>query len=198
MTSGECAALAAKTGLPGEREAKFKDGRIGVFMLPNSVRPDDLGCSEGRDGETMSLEDPVSDRKYRQPGYMDRGEDSQKKSSDRPQKKENTFGPRPLQMAATRTVSRCAQCGTVLQMLSSELGQCPKCGFELHSCKQCSSFDPASRFECTQPIAERVPRKDVKNNCSSYSMRVMVEKETTNSAARVDDARKAFENLFKK
>jgi hypothetical protein len=50
-----------------------------------------------------------------------------------------------------------------------------------------------------QPIPERIPRKDQRNECSFYSMRVMVEKETsTPSAARGDDARKAFENLFKK
>jgi hypothetical protein len=141
----------------------------------------------------------VSDRKYRQPGYMDRRDEPQKRSPGEKQpKKENTFGPRPLQMAATRTVSRCAQCGTVLQLLTDEPGQCGKCGFELHSCKQCTYFDPASRFECTQPIPVRIPRKDVKNDCAFYSMRVMVEKETSASAARVDDARKAFENLFKK
>jgi hypothetical protein len=140
----------------------------------------------------------VSDRKYRQPGYMDRGEKSEKRASEKAPRKENTFGPRPLQMAANRSVSRCAQCGTVLQMLSEEPGQCPKCAFELHSCKQCSYFDPASRFECAQHIVERVPRKDVRNTCPSYSMRVMVEKETSSSTMRVDDARKAFENLFKK
>jgi hypothetical protein len=126
----------------------------------------------------------VSDRKYRQPGYMDRGEKSEKRASEKAPRKENTFGPRPLQMAANRSVSRCAQCGTVLQMLNS--------------CKQCSYFDPASRFECAQHIVERVPRKDVRNTCPSYSMRVMVEKETSSSTMRVDDARKAFENLFKK
>ena len=140
----------------------------------------------------------MSDRKYRQPGYMDRKEEPQKKSGERPPSRDNTFGPRPLQMAATRTVSRCAQCGTVLQAFTEPVGQCPKCGFALHSCKQCTNFDPASRFECTQPIPERIPRKDAKNDCKFYSIRVMVEKETSTSAARVDDARKAFENLFKK
>jgi predicted RNA-binding Zn-ribbon protein involved in translation (DUF1610 family) len=140
----------------------------------------------------------LSDRKYRQPGYMDRKEEPQKKSGERPPSRENTFGPRPLQMAATRTVSRCAQCGTVLQAFTEPVGQCPKCGFELHSCKQCTYFDPASRFECTQPIAERIPRKDVKNDCKFYAIRVMVEKETSTGVARVNDARKAFENLFKK
>jgi len=139
----------------------------------------------------------VSDRKYRQPGYMDRNEESQKRSGEKPVRKDNTFGPRPLQMAANRTVSRCAQCGTVLNTLT-EIGACAKCGFELHSCKQCTYFDPSSRFECTQHIPERVARKDVRNTCSFYSIRVMVEKETSTSAARVDDARKAFENLFKK
>jgi hypothetical protein len=140
----------------------------------------------------------LSDRKYRQPGYMDRKEEPQRKSGERPPNRDNTFGPRPLQMAATRNVSRCAQCGTVLQAFTEPVGQCPKCSFELHSCKQCSHFDPASRFECSQSLAERVPRKDVKNECKLYAMRVMVEKETSTSALRVDDARKAFENLFKK
>lgn len=140
----------------------------------------------------------MSDRKYRQPGYMDSGEKTEKRSGERPPKKDNTFGPRPLQMAATRTVSRCAQCGTVLNAFTEPLGQCPKCGFELHSCKQCTHFDPSSRFECTQPIPARIPRKDARNDCTFYSLRVMVEKETSSSPLRSDDARKAFENLFKK
>ncbi|HET7207419.1 MAG TPA: hypothetical protein VFI95_12650 [Terriglobales bacterium] len=140
----------------------------------------------------------MSDRKYRQPGYMDRDATPRKGASEKPQKPADTFGPRPLQMAASRMVSRCAQCGTVLHALTEPLGQCPKCGFELHSCKQCTYFDPGSRFECTQPIPERIPRKDVKNECRSFSLRVMVEKETSASNMRADDARKAFENLFKK
>jgi len=129
---------------------------------------------------------------------MDRGEQKQKGSSERPAKKQDTFGPRAIQMPGRRNVSRCSQCGTVLQVLTEPLGQCPKCGFELHSCKQCSYFDPSSRFECTQPIPERIPRKDVRNDCTFYSIRVMVEKETSASSVRTDDARKAFENLFKK
>jgi len=145
--------------------------------------------------------------KYRQHGYQDRDESPKQKSSSGPvaPKKENTFGPRPLQMAATHSVSRCSQCGNLLQNLSDPIGKCPKCGFELHSCKQCTNFDPSSRFECTQPIPERISPKDKQNNCSFYSMRVMLEKETSSSVgastarpSRVQDARQAFENLFKK
>jgi predicted RNA-binding Zn-ribbon protein involved in translation (DUF1610 family) len=138
--------------------------------------------------------------KYRQPGYQDRGDEPQKKGSgEKPARRDQTFGPRPIQMPGTRSVSRCSQCGTVLQGLTEPLGQCPKCGFELHSCKQCTYFDPSSRFECMQPIPERVPRKDTRNECTFYSMRVTREKETsTPVAAKPNDARQAFENLFKK
>jgi predicted RNA-binding Zn-ribbon protein involved in translation (DUF1610 family) len=144
----------------------------------------------------------LSDRKYRQRGYQDSGQPSQKREAseklERPVKKD-TFGPRAIQMPGTRSVSRCSQCGTLLQSLSDPVGQCPKCGFELHSCKQCTYFDTSSRFECTQPIPERIPRKDQRNDCTFYSIRVMVEKETsTPKALRPNDARQAFENLFKK
>jgi len=50
-----------------------------------------------------------------------------------------------------------------------------------------------------QPIPERIPRKDERNQCSFYSMRVRVEKETSTPAAvKPQDARQAFERLFKK
>ena len=142
----------------------------------------------------------MSDRKYRQQGYMDRGEKPESRGpgqAPRPRKDE-TFGPRALNMPGSRTLSRCAQCGTVLTMITEPIGQCPKCAFELHSCKQCTHFDPASRFECRQSIPERIARKDARNECMSYTIRTTVEKETSSAGMRADDARKAFENLFKK
>jgi len=147
----------------------------------------------------------LSDRKYRQHGYQDSGSERQKPSSDRsadrsgdrPARKD-TFGPRPVQMPGTQNVSRCAQCGTVLTTISEPLGQCPKCGFELHSCKQCANFDPSRRFECVQPVPERIAKKDARNECTFYSISVRVEKQTsTGSASRPNDARRAFDNLFK-
>jgi predicted RNA-binding Zn-ribbon protein involved in translation (DUF1610 family) len=128
---------------------------------------------------------------------MDRGEEkSGRREAPRP--KENLGGPRPLQMPGKRMVSRCAQCGTVIPTLGDPPAQCPKCGYELHSCKQCTFFDPSARLECRQPISERMARKDVRNQCTFYELRTTVERETSSAAARVDDARKAFENLFKK
>ena len=138
--------------------------------------------------------------KYRQHGYQDSGEKPQKSFSPQsPARKDNTYGPRPVQMPGTHSVSRCSQCGTLLTALSEPPGQCPKCGFELHSCKQCTYFDPGSRFECMQPIPKRIERKDARNDCTFYEIRVTREKETSTPASlRPNDARQAFENLFKK
>ena len=142
--------------------------------------------------------------KYRQHGYQDRDrEESRKGSGEKsgggaPAKRELTFGPKPVNLPGTRAVSRCTQCGTVLQGVSGD-GQCPKCGFELHSCKQCTYFDPGSRFECMQPVKERIAKKDTRNECELYEIRVTREKETSTPATlRPNDARAAFENLFKK
>jgi len=143
----------------------------------------------------------VSERKYRQHGYMDRGEEKSKggaRSGEPRPKQENLGGPRALQMPGKREVSRCAQCGVVLPMLGEPPASCPKCGFALHSCKQCTHFDPAARYECRQPIPERIARKDQANNCTFYMIKVSVERETSTGTVRVDDARRAFENLFKK
>jgi hypothetical protein len=138
--------------------------------------------------------------KYRQHGYQDAGESREKNHFEKPARKDkDTFGPRPLQMPGTREISRCAQCGTVIAAGTEPTGQCAKCGAELHSCRQCTYFDTSSRFECMQPVAERVSKKDERNQCSFYSMRVRVEKETSTPAAvKPQDARAAFENLFKK
>jgi len=148
--------------------------------------------------------------KYRQHGYQDRGQDrGDGRGDDRNEKhgdftgkpaapkRDNTFGPRPVNLPGTRAVSRCTQCGTVLPSPPGE--KCAKCGFELHSCKQCIHFDPGARFECTQPIAERIAKKDARNDCTFYEIRVTREKETSTPASqKPSDARQAFENLFKK
>ncbi|PYV84950.1 MAG: hypothetical protein DMG93_03065 [Acidobacteria bacterium] len=59
-------------------------------------------------------------------------------------------------------------------------------------------FDPSRRFECMQPVPERVARKDARNECKSYSISVRVEKQTsTGAASKPTSARKAFDDLFK-
>jgi hypothetical protein len=50
-----------------------------------------------------------------------------------------------------------------------------------------------------QPVKERIAKKDLRNDCTLYEMRVTREKETSTPASlRPNDPRAAFENLFKK
>ena len=119
-----------------------------------------------------------------------------------PRKGSDSFGLRPNQLPGARQVSRCAQCGVVLPALGDMPAQCPKCGTALHSCQQCTHFDPSERFECRQPVPERIAPKDAVNSCTFFEMRVSVERETTTGTGHVArtpaDARKAFDDLFKK
>jgi hypothetical protein len=100
-------------------------------------------------------------------------------------------------MLKSRPISRCAECGAVLPITADSLTQCPNCRVDLHTCRQCGHFDPAQRFECTQPIAAAVTDKRARNDCAVFSLRVTVERETAMGALRPDDARRAFGNLFK-
>src|SRR6185369_5860289 len=134
----------------------------------------------------------MSDRKYRQHGYQDSREKTRQSPTQQARPQDMTFGPRPLNMPGARTVSRCAVCGTVQTALTDD-AQCPKCGLDLHSCKMCAHFDPGSRFECRQPIPERISPKDKRNTCASYSLKQSVERETSSSSGTINDARKAFD-----
>jgi hypothetical protein len=152
------------------------------------------------------------DRKYKQKGYQDHGRPPEKKErpAPEPRPRQDAMGPRTPRMVGTVVRSRCASCGAVLMPGFDPKGQCPRCKFELHSCKQCVHFDTGAQFECTQPIPERIAKKDAHNECTFFEFRSTVEKDTspvsyatatpaaTTTASRPDDARKAFEDLFKK
>jgi hypothetical protein len=146
----------------------------------------------------------MSDRKYRQRGYQDEDRDRQPKQTPRPAREPGApagtrrisqDGPRTVNMPGYRDVVRCSQCGAVIDAEVGFESRCPRCGTDLHACSQCVSFDPGSRFECMLPIPARISPKNVKNSCSLYAARTTVERETT--APRTDDARKAFDDLFK-
>lgn len=159
------------------------------------------------------------DRKYGHRGYRD-SEKHEKKDRQRerkppvggPKGAADHLGPRTPRMVGIVTRARCSNCGAVLAPGFDPNGKCPKCQFELHCCKQCRFFDTAAQFECTQPVPERISPKDAKNNCQFYEFRMTVEKDTAPTSyvqpgangarpappGRVNDARQAFEDLFKK
>ena len=134
----------------------------------------------------------MTDRRYRQAGYRSDSAPRQDRR-DPPPPPSGTFG-----ILKNRPTSRCAECGAVLPITADSLTQCPSCRAELHACRQCAHFDPARRFECAQPIVERVADKRAKNDCTAFSLMVTVERDTSSGAVRPDDARRAFGQLFKK
>jgi hypothetical protein len=147
----------------------------------------------------------MSDRKYRQRGYQDDDRDREPRPrTPRPgpepgapaaTRRISQDGPRTINMPGYREVVRCAPCGAVIGTEVRFDSACPRCAADLHACSQCAFFDPGSRFECMQPVTARITPKNARNSCTSYAPRTTVERETT--SPRPDDARKAFDDLFK-
>ena len=123
-----------------------------------------------------------------------------------------TEEPRRMHMPSFQEVLRCSICGAIVPPPIEIVfeSQCPKCNADLRSCKNCRHFDTAAAFECTQPIEERITKKDLRNNCQFFMARTSIERETRDSGGRTgsggstpnpatsSDARSAFDNLFKK
>lgn len=160
------------------------------------------------------------DRKYRQHGYMDSDRDRSERRENGQKPTRGPQGPRTLQdpngprlprLVQSVTASRCYSCSTTLPNGTDFKGTCPKCNAALHCCKQCSQFEPSTRFQCLKPIPARLPYKDQRNECELFSPKVTVMREGTPPAASAsapavapdkvatpNDARAAFDSLFKK
>ena len=161
-----------------------------------------------------------SDRKYQQRGYMDNGANgangARREEKPRPQGPRppiDVTGPRLPRLVQSVTAARCFNCSTTLPADTDFKGKCPKCGAALHCCKQCSHFEPSTRFQCLKPVPVRIALKDQANECLLFSPRVTVAKDVTGAQSSAsngnapkdapaprtpNDARAAFDNLFKK
>jgi hypothetical protein len=143
----------------------------------------------------------MSDRKYRHRGYMDSG-------GDEPRRRGTGSGlPRPEGAPRGRgidldkaVVFACKACGEKRRD-PEDVGfdtTCRKCGADLHSCTQCAHFDTSARFECAKPITARVPDKKKRNSCAFFAPAQSFDLTGSRGSATPDDARTAFERLFKK
>lgn len=159
-----------------------------------------------------------SDRKYKQRGYQDspresngNGQKADKPRQSGPRPPLDITGPRLPRMVQTVAASRCFSCSVALSADADFRGNCPKCGAALHCCKQCVYFEPSTRFQCLKAIPVRIAVKDQANECELFKPRVTVARDSASPAAgptaasiaanpprRPDDARAAFDSLFKK
>ncbi len=138
----------------------------------------------------------MADRKYRQQGYRS-GPPRAEPPRPQPSAGRGPDVPRSGGLLEKRTVSRCAACGAALPIATSSLEHCPNCRADIHACRQCTHFEPGRRFECAEPIPERLADKNARNACGWFSLRVTVEREASRDTTRPSDARRAFDNLFK-
>jgi hypothetical protein len=151
----------------------------------------------------------LGDRKYRHRGYMD--SDSPAPSGGAPRNSGTFEPPRPPRLegaprgrsagAPGPEVFKCARCGEVRR----EFSELPSdavchCGSDLHSCINCKHFDTSAQWECRTGISARVSPKDARNQCALFAPRIIrdLAADKASKIATPDNARKAFEDLFKK
>jgi hypothetical protein len=143
----------------------------------------------------------VNDRKYRHRGYMDSDGGTQPRGRSAPRPPRDEGAPRGRGIDQDKAVVfACRACGEKRRDLE-EIGpdsRCAKCGAPLHACRQCAYFDTVARFECTQPIPQRIPSKSAANACTFYSPARAFDLTGSRGAETPDDARSAFDKLFKK
>ena len=141
----------------------------------------------------------MSDRKYRQRGYMDNDRNDREPQRPKPQSqqpRERNEGPRSPRMMAFGEAVKCSSCGAKAARSIGLESSCETCKADLHTCRQCTYFDPSARFECSKPITVKIVNKNKRNTCELFVPRTIVERETSSGAPK--DARQAFANLFKK
>ena len=156
----------------------------------------------------------MSDRKYKHRGYQDGGAGYSSSGGSagaaRPQ------GPRPepprprLEGAPRgRTAGgfgpeafKCNRCGELQHQLGELTSEslCLRCGADLHTCGNCRFFDATTLWECRAEIPARVPHKQAKNECAFFAPKIVrdLAADKGGRPQSVDDARKAFDALFKK
>lgn len=68
----------------------------------------------------------------------------------------------------------CWKCGAVLMDLLlplARLAECPLCRAQLHVCRMCRYFDPATAQQCREPVADPVADKRRANFCGYFQIR---------------------------
>jgi hypothetical protein len=103
-------------------------------------------------------------------------------------------------------VFKCMRCGEVQRALEGVKPDmtCNRCQSDLHTCSNCKNFDTMVRWECRESmeIPARISPKDVRNECAIFTPKIIrdlsADKRTASGPSTPDEARKAFDDLFKK
>lgn len=141
----------------------------------------------------------MNDRKYRHRGYQDSSEEIRPRG---PRPDSRTEGaPRGRGADVDKAVVfACKACGEKRRDFEEIRfdSTCGRCGADLHACAQCAHFDTSARFECTQPIPARILSKKKRNECPLFSPALSFDLTGPKASGTPDDARAAFDRLFRK
>lgn len=156
----------------------------------------------------------MSDRKYKHRGYQDGGGyGSQSGNSGNTQRPREPRLEPPRQRLEDaprgRTAGgfgpdafKCNKCGQIRHSLGelTTADVCANCGADLHTCGNCRFFDATTLWECRENIPVRVVGKQVRNECSFFQPKIVKDlaADKGKQPQTPDDARKAFDALFKK
>lgn len=77
----------------------------------------------------------------------------------------------------------------------SRSDECEHCGSDVHSCLNCSNYDPHAHNKCREPQAEWVTDREKGNFCDFFIPNKL---SSGPSRGPAPDPRTAFDNLFKK
>lgn len=152
------------------------------------------------------------DRKYKHRGYQDGGGYGQKSgggqnrpSGPRPEPQRQRLEDSPRGRTAGGfgpDAFKCNQCGQLRHSLGELTNEdtCLRCGADLHTCGNCRLFDSTTTWECRENIPARVVGKQTKNECTFFQPKIVkdLSADKGKQLQSPDDARKAFDALFKK
>jgi hypothetical protein len=154
----------------------------------------------------------LSDRKYKHRGYQDSGGYSSNSggSSQRTPQTPREFPKQRLEDAPRgRTAGgfgpdafKCNKCNQIRHNLGELTHEdvCNGCGADLHTCGNCRFFDTTTLWECRAEIPARVTGKHAKNTCALFQPKIVKDlaADKGTKLQTPDEARKAFDALFKK
>lgn len=94
---------------------------------------------------------------------------------------------------------RCFACDEAIALAAGERvgfrDSCPRCGADLHACRNCEFWDASAYNECREPQAERVTERDRANRCDYFQPGGRAGGEPEQERQR---ARSRLDDLFKK
>ena len=152
------------------------------------------------------------DRKYKHRGYQDgggygsgSGGQTQRPREPRPEPQRQRMEDAPRGRTAGGfgpDAFKCNKCNQIRHSLGEMAHDdtCISCGADLHTCGNCRFFDTTSLWECRENIPARVVGKQAKNTCTFFTPKIVKDLAADKGKQPMteNDARKAFDALFKK